>query len=65
MTPAARRKNLTPWQRIMRATNRGTGLRLSADEIGQLSSDGAIETRAELDDEEREAESVTPAARKE
>ena len=40
----------TAHQRIMRAAERGTGLRLSADEIGRLSQDGAIETCAANDD---------------
>jgi hypothetical protein len=41
---------LTPWQRIARAAQRGTGLRLSADEVFRLSMDDAIMRRAELDD---------------
>ena len=44
----------TPWQRIKDAADAGYGCRLSADEIIQLSRDGAIMARAELDDEEEE-----------
>lgn len=40
----------TPWQRIARAAARGTGCRLTADDVLRLSQDGAIMTRAELDD---------------
>jgi len=40
----------TPHQRIMRAAERGTGLRLSADEVGRLSQDGAIRQAAAGDD---------------
>ena len=39
----------TPYQRIVRAAARGTGLRLSAGEVRQLSTDTAISYRAELD----------------
>lgn len=42
----------SPWQRIMRAADRGRGLRLSAEEILQLSMDRAIQQVAENDDEE-------------
>lgn len=45
---------MTPWQRIMRAAKRGTGLRLSPDDALRLSRDDAIETRAALDDERDE-----------
>ena len=41
---------LTPWQKIMRAGRRGTGARLTADDVKRLMSDEAIRTRAELDD---------------
>lgn len=43
----------TPWQKIMRAAKRGTGLRLTVDEVWQLSRDSAIETKAGNDDEEQ------------
>lgn len=43
---------MTPWQKIMRAAQRGTGLRLSAEEVSRMSSDGAIATLAENDDED-------------
>ena len=42
---------LTPHQRIMRAAEKGRGLRLTADEVHALSMDGAIETCATNDDE--------------
>ena len=45
---------ITPWEKIMRAGRRGTGIRLTADEVLQLSSDGAIETKAVNDKCERE-----------
>ncbi len=38
----------------MRAGRRGTGLRLSADEVHQLSCDGAIEQKAANDQWNRE-----------
>jgi len=41
---------LTPRQRIIRAADRGTGLRLAADDVLRLACDSAIETRAGLDD---------------
>jgi hypothetical protein len=41
---------LTPWQRIARAAQRDTGIRLSADEVFRLSMDDAIMRRAKLDD---------------
>lgn len=40
----------TPWQRIRDAAELGKGCRLSADEVSRLAFDGAIMTRAELDD---------------
>lgn len=39
----------TVYQRIMQAAKRGAGLRLSADDVWQLTQDDAIETRAERD----------------
>lgn len=45
--------NLSPWEKIMRNAKNGKGLVLSADEVFRLSLDGAIETRAALDAEER------------
>lgn len=53
------RRKLTPWQRIMRASERGTGLRLSAEDVWRLSMDDAIHTRALLDDED-DAEDEQP-----
>ncbi len=46
------RRKLTPWQKIMRAARRGTGLHLSPEEVGRLSMDDAIESVAENDDRE-------------
>lgn len=43
-------KRLSVYQRIMRASKRSTGIRISAQECFDLSLDGAISTRAELDD---------------
>lgn len=40
---------LNPWQKIMRAAERGTGLRLTADEVWRLSKDDAIEQAATQD----------------
>lgn len=45
------RKKLTPYQRIMHAAKRGTGMRLSADEAFALSMDDAIASCAINDDE--------------
>jgi hypothetical protein len=56
------RKRKTPHQKIMRAASKDQGLRLSADEVFQLSMDGAIATCAENDDE---AERLQPPKRKE
>lgn len=44
------RRKLTPPQKIMRAARRGTGLRLSADEVWSMSRDEAIRALAENDD---------------
>lgn len=38
-----------PWVAIMNAADNGVGLRLTADEVGQLSMDGAIEACAAND----------------
>lgn len=46
-----------PWQRIARAVKRGTGLRLTADEVSRLGYDEAIMQRAWRDDEEDESSS--------
>jgi hypothetical protein len=43
---------LTPHQKIMRAAQLGTGLRLTAEEVSQLSMDGAIAQCAANDDEQ-------------
>lgn len=42
---------LTPHQKIMRAAKRETGLRLTAEEVYDLSRDDAIATCAANDDE--------------
>lgn len=44
----------TPWQRIIIASEKGSGIRLSADEVWQLSRDDAIVTKALNDDCEEE-----------
>lgn len=41
----------TPYQRIVRAAERGTGCRLTAEEVAALAADDAIATSASLDDE--------------
>lgn len=43
---------LTPWQKIVIAGNKGTGLRLTAKEVGELWMDDAICTRAANDSNE-------------
>lgn len=49
--PRKARRRRTPWQKIMRAAQNGTGLKLDADEILRLGRDRAIETRARYDDD--------------
>jgi hypothetical protein len=49
-------KKKTPWQRIMIAANKGVGLRLSAEDVWELSLDDAIATKAWNDDEDELAE---------
>lgn len=44
----------TPYQKILRAADRGTGLRLTAAEVATLAGDSAIESIA-WNDDEREA----------
>lgn len=44
---------MTPHQKIMRAAKRGTGCRLTADEVIQLSMDDAVATRAANDEADR------------
>lgn len=41
----------TPYQKIRDAADRGTGVQLTADDVGRLAMDDAIMTRASLDDE--------------
>ena len=43
------RRRRTPWDRIVRAADAGTGIRLTREDALRLSMDGAVETRAELD----------------
>jgi hypothetical protein len=49
-----KRRRKSPWQKIMRAAKRQTGLYLDAAEALQLSRDDAIATVA-LDDDDRDA----------
>lgn len=42
---------MTPWQRIIRAAKRSTGVRLTAIDCLRLSRDDAIMTRAEADND--------------
>lgn len=44
-------KRLTPYQRIVRAAEKGRGVRLTVAEVFALSRDHAIYSRAEGDDE--------------
>lgn len=44
------RKKLTPYQRIVRASQRGTGIYLTPDECAQMATDTAILTVAQRDD---------------
>jgi hypothetical protein len=46
-----KKKKLTPYQKIARNARNGKGVVLDPDEVFQLSIDTAIETRAQLDDE--------------
>lgn len=45
------RKKLSPYQKIVRAGERGSGLRLSPEDIDSLVMDDAITFRALLDDD--------------
>lgn len=54
----------TPYQRIMRAADRGTGCCLAAEECKALSDDHAIYCRADLDDEEEKEENERTRNRK-
>jgi len=56
---------MTVHQKIMRAAKRGTGLRLTADEVFQLSRDGAIATCAENDDARDTQDALDQAAEEE
>ena len=47
---------LSPWEKIMRAAKRGTGLRLTADEVWMLRMDSSIEQVAINEAEKREQE---------
>lgn len=46
-----RKYQRTPWQKIAWAAQRGTGVRLSWEDVRRLASDDAIMTRARMDDE--------------
>lgn len=46
------KRRYTPWQKITRAADRGSGVHLDCDEVRRLSKDDAIAFRAELDDAE-------------
>jgi hypothetical protein len=43
-------KPLSPWQKIVRASEAHKGLRLTAEEVFRLSEDEAISTKAANDD---------------
>lgn len=43
------RKRLTPWAKIAQAVEKGTGTRLSPEEVEDLGCDGALMTRGSMD----------------
>lgn len=51
MNAKTNRPKLTPFQKIMRAAKKGRGLRLTANEVFQLSRDEAVSEAAFNDDE--------------
>lgn len=53
--PNAWEKTLSPWERILRAAQRGEGLRLSPDEVWALRMDDAIVTAAQNEEDRRKA----------
>lgn len=58
-------RNLTPYQRIVRAAQNGKGCRLSAEDCEDLTMDTAIVDRAWLDDNnlnELDSEQAAPSA---
>lgn len=55
---------LTPYQKIMRAAERGAGCRLTPEDVLRLSMDDAISRRAELDSDPEEAREDIAAAAK-
>lgn len=44
-----KRKRRTPWDRICRAAERGSGLRLSPEDVDRLYLDDAIRLRGHID----------------
>ena len=54
----------TPWQKIVRAAARGTGLHLTADEVAVLDGDGAIQSVTESDDRADEEDKERERAEK-
>lgn len=56
-----RTKYPTPYQRIMRAATLGCGVRISAEEVQQMSRDTAIEQLAINDTEDERREKSRPA----
>lgn len=58
-------KKLTPYQRIMRASKLGVGVRLSVEEVEQMSRDTAIEQLAINDDEDQRKATTSPSNRSE
>lgn len=44
----------TPYQRIMRAADKGVGVRLTAEEVGKMAADSVIEMLSANDDERME-----------
>jgi hypothetical protein len=46
-------KKLTPFQKIMRAADKGKGCRLTPDDVKRLSLDHAVYEAAECDNEDK------------
>lgn len=60
----SKQKKLTPHQKIIRAAERGVGVRLDAEEVSQLAFDQAILQCAENDDDPEFCEDARISARK-
>lgn len=47
--PTRRERTRTPWDRLVTAARKGTGLRLTAEEVRWLAGDSAIDARGTMD----------------